>query len=87
MHPPSIRRTLRRSLNVEENRDPAQAEIETETKFLEDNFGLAESTARATAEDRVLGVAPAESSYEVELERIAKAQALEKGPEGGADEA
>ena len=72
---------------MEENRDPAQAEIETETKFLEDNFGLAESTARATAEDRVLGVAPAESSYEVELERIAKAQALEKGPEGGAGEA
>jgi len=63
---------------MEENRDPAAAaEIAAETKFLEDNFGLSPETATAAAEDRVLGVAPAESSYEVELERIAKAQASE----------
>jgi hypothetical protein len=66
---------------MEDQLDPAKAaEIETEKKFLEENFGLSEESATATAEDRVLGVAPAESSYEVELKRIAEAQ---KGESGG----
>ena len=65
---------------MEENRDPAvAAEIEAEIKLVEDSFGLSPEAAAAVAEDRILGVAPAESSYEVELERIAKAQATESG--------
>jgi len=40
---------------------------------LETNFGLNESTARATAEDELGDSAPAASSYEVELERIRRA--------------
>jgi hypothetical protein len=65
----------RRSPTVEENRDNTAAEIESEKEFLEENFGLSDETAEAAAKDRILGVAPAESSYEVELERIHKAQA------------
>jgi hypothetical protein len=65
---------------MEDPRDPAKAaDVEYEKKLLEDNFGLSDETAMATAEDRVLGVAPAESSHEVELERIARAQAQEAG--------
>jgi hypothetical protein len=62
---------------MEQQRDGANPEIEREEAFLKENFGLSDETARATAEDRVLGVAPAESSYEVELKRIAEAQATE----------
>jgi len=69
---------------MEDQRDPAKAaEIESEKTFLKENFGLSEEAAEATAEDRVLGVAPAESSYEVELERIRKAQASEGAARDG----
>ncbi len=67
---------------MEQDRDNTAAEIDSEKEFLEENFGLSEKTAEATAKDRVLGVAPAESSYEVELERIKKAQASDPDAHG-----
>ena len=64
---------------MEDDREQIQTELEHEEKLLEQNYGLSPETAKATAEDTLLGTAPAESSHLAELERIAKAQASEGG--------
>jgi hypothetical protein len=53
--------------------DALDSSITHLTQDLETNFGLSPETARAAAEDELEDGAPAPSSYEVELERIAKA--------------
>ena len=51
----------------------ASPSLEHTEEDLRANFGLSEDAARATAEDELGDSAPAPSSYEVELERIRRA--------------